>query len=270
LIRKWTRSCSVGGVSHGEFAFTLNLTDACTGWTEPRAGKNKAQKWTVQALNAIKEVLPFELLGVDSDNGSEFLNAHLVRYCAQRNITFTRSRPYRKNDNCFVEQKNDDIVRRYVGYQRYEGEEQVALLNAPYDRVRLFVNFFPPSAKLVKKTREGSKVKKLYDDPQTPCQRLLRSEHVPERAKCRLRQQFDSLNPAELQRSIRRLQRTSLGGRQGLGRGPASDASRSSALRAPWRSSRPWALALPAIFVARFAGGTGSEAGCHPCPWRWA
>jgi hypothetical protein len=195
-----------GGVSHGEFAFTLNLTDVCTGWTEPRAVKNKAQRWTVQALDEIKALLPFALLGIDSDNGSEFLNAHLVRYCSRWNIIFTRSRPYRKNDNCFVEQKNNDIVRRYVGYQRYEGEQQVALLNELYDKVRLFVNFFQPSAKLIKKTRQGSKVKKVYDEPQTPCQRLLCSPYLPETAKCWLREQFDSLNPAQLQRSIRKLQ----------------------------------------------------------------
>jgi len=195
-----------GGFNAGEFAFTLDLTDVWSGWTEPRAVKNKAQKWTVQALEAIRAQLPFALLGVDSDNGSEFLNAHLLRYCTERKITFTRSRPYRKNDNCFVEQKNNDVVRRYAGYKRYEGEQQVAQLNALYDRVRLFVNFFQPSAKLISKTREGSKVKKVYDEPQTPCQRLLRCEQVPEIAKCRLTEQFDSLNPAALQRSIRKLQ----------------------------------------------------------------
>jgi hypothetical protein len=195
-----------GGVSRGEFAFTLNLTDVCTGWTEPRAMKNKAQKWTVQALDEIKAVLPFELCGVHSDNGSEFLNAHLVRYCDRCNIVFTRSRPYRKNDNCFVEQKNNDVVRRYVGYQRYEGEQQVALLNELYGLVRLFVNYFQPSAKLIHKSREGSKVRKVYDEPQTPCARVLSSEHVPEAAKQRLRQEFESLNPAQLQREIRALQ----------------------------------------------------------------
>ena len=154
----------------------------------------------------LKQALPFALLGIDSDNGSEFLNAHLIRYCEQNHIEFTRSRPYRKNDNCFVEQKNNSIVRRYAGYARYDAEEQQRILNEIYENVRLFVNFFQPSLKLIGKSRRGSKVSKKYDYAQTPCQRLLDSKHIPEVSKSKLRDQFESMNPAELHRRIIRLQ----------------------------------------------------------------
>ena len=195
-----------GGSCRGEFCFTLNVTDVNSGWSEPWAIRNKAQKWTFGALMEVKQALPFDILGIDSDNGSEFLNAHLIRYCQQNHIEFTRSRPYRKNDNCFVEQKNNSIVRRYAGYARYDSEEQLHILNKIYQNVRVFVNFFQPSMKLIEKSRRGSKVSKKYDDALTPCQRLLASEHIPEVSKRKLRDQFESLNPAELHRRIRRLQ----------------------------------------------------------------
>ena len=103
-----------------DYAQTLDVTDVYTGWTETEAVKNKAQIWTFKALKGIRKRLPFKLLGIDSDNGSEFINAHLLRFCKQEKITFTRTRPYRKNDNCFVEQKNYLVVRKGVGYYRYE------------------------------------------------------------------------------------------------------------------------------------------------------
>lgn len=195
-----------GGVTSGDFAFTLNLTDVNTGWTEPRGILNKAQKWTVQAIDEVRTLLPFELLGIHSDSGSEFINAHLLRYCQKHHTEFTRSRPSRKNDNCFIEQKNDMVVRRYVGYMHYEGEQQVALLNELYDQLRLFVNFFQPSMKLIEKVRQGSKVTKRYDVPKTPYQRVLDSEHIHTFVKEKLRRQFEELNPAELHRRINALQ----------------------------------------------------------------
>ncbi len=195
-----------GGNARGEYAFTLDVTDVHTGWSEQRAIRNKAQKWTFRALMEIKQALPFELLGIDSDNGGEFINFHLIAYCEQNEIQFTRSRPYRKNDNCFVEQKNSSIVRRYAGYARYDSEEQLRILNEIYQNVRLFVNFFQPSMKLISKSRRGSKVKKKYDDAKTPYRRLLASEYTSELCKSRLCKQYDSLNPAELHRQIRRLQ----------------------------------------------------------------
>jgi len=195
-----------GGNTKDDHAFTLNLTDVDTGWTELAAIQNKAQVWTVEALDSIKKRLPFPLLGIDTDNGSEFLNAHLIRYTEKHGIQFTRSRPYRKNDSCFVEQKNNSVVRRYVGYLRYDSPPEIQLLNELYGWLRLYVNFFQPSAKLMSKTREGSKVKKLYDEPKSPYQRVLDSAHVSQECKQKLRDQFVTLNPAELHRKILRFQ----------------------------------------------------------------
>ena len=195
-----------GGTAHGEFIFTLNLTDVDTGWTEPRAVQNKAQRWTFEALMQVKQRLPFEILGIDSDNGSEFINHHLYDYCHEHHIEFTRSRPYRKNDNCFVEQKNNSVVRRYAGHLRYDTEEQLKLLNDIYDRVRLLVNFFHPSMKLISKTRNGARTSKRYDNPKTPHQRLLASEHISPKVKDVLTDRFNELNPAELQREMVDLQ----------------------------------------------------------------
>lgn len=195
-----------GGDASGDFAYTLDLTDVSTGWTELAAVKNRAQVWVFEALQELRQRLPFELLGLDSDNGGEFINHHLKRYCEQEEITFTRSRPYRKNDNCFVEQKNYSVVRRHVGYQRYDTEEEVELLNQLYGQLRLYVNFFMPSQKLVEKIRQGSRVKKRYDEARTPYRRVLDSEQVSESCKKKLRAQYQKLNPAELHRHILRLE----------------------------------------------------------------
>lgn len=195
-----------GGNPRGDFIQTLNVTDICTGWTEMQAVKNKAQIWVFEALKDIRKKLPFDLLGIDSDNGSEFINEHLVRFCHEERINFTRSRSYRKNDNCFIEQKNYTIVRRYVGYARYDTDLAQKLLNELYGYLRLYVNFFQPVMKLIQKTRIGSRVKKKYDKPQTPYQRVLESPFVPENKKEILRQQYAQLNPADLRRQIAKLQ----------------------------------------------------------------
>lgn len=195
-----------GGDAHGEFAYTLNLTDVCTGWAEMEAIRNRAQKWAFEAITTIEERLPFILLGLDSDNDSAFINAHLVKYCDERQITFTRSRPYRKNDNCFVEQKNYSVVRRAVGYLRYDTAEELESLNELYRYLRLYVNFFQPVMKLKEKTRIGSRVKKRYDTPKTPYQRVRESKHIDRATKKRLKRQYEKLNPAELKRTITKLQ----------------------------------------------------------------
>jgi hypothetical protein len=194
-----------GGNAKGDFCYTLNATDVATGWTDPRGIRNKAQVWTVDALDQIRKALPFPLLGIDSDNGSEFINAHLKRYCEKHRITFTRSRPYRKNDGCYVEQKNDIIVRRTAGYLRYDTEEQLAILNRMYDSLRLWANFFHPSVKLISKTRIGSKVKKAYDLPKTPYQRITESEHVSAAHKAQLSGKFKESDPIKLQRTVEKL-----------------------------------------------------------------
>lgn len=195
-----------GGNASGDFAFSLNMTDVATGWTEPVGLKNKAQKWTFEGILAVKGRIPMKLLGLDSDNGSEFINDHLYRYCQAERIVFTRSRPNRKNDNCYVEQKNYSVVRRYVGYYRYDTEEEVAALNALYGQVRLHINFFLPSMKLLEKTRVGSKIVKKYDRPKTPYQRLLESGILTEEARLNLEKEFQSLNPVSIQRKIVTLQ----------------------------------------------------------------
>jgi hypothetical protein len=170
------------------------------------SGKEQSQIWVFEALKDIRGKLPFDLLGIDSDNGGEFINDHLVRFCRDEKITFTRARSYRKNDNCFIEQKNYTIVRRYVGYARYDTEAAQALLNELYGYLRLYANFFQPVMKLIQKTRIGSRVRKKYDEPQTPYQRVLASLFVPENKKEILRQQYAQLNPADLRRQIAKLQ----------------------------------------------------------------
>jgi len=191
-----------GGSPYGEFCQTLDLTCVATGWTEPRALRNKAQRWVHEAIHEIAEELPFLLLGLDSDNGSEFINVQLFTYCTERGITFTRSRPYRKNDNCFVEQKNWPVVRQQVGYGRYDTPEELEALRELYRVLRLYVNFFQPQMKLVAKTRRGAKVTKRFDRARTPYQRVLDSSDVDEEAKDRLRATYLSLNPAQLKRDL--------------------------------------------------------------------
>jgi hypothetical protein len=195
-----------GGLSFGDFLQTLNVTDVYSGWCEMRAVRNKAQVWVFAAFKDIRARLPFKLLGIDSDNGSEFINDQLFRYCRDEQLTFTRSRPYRKNDNCFVEQKNYTAVRRYVGYQRLEGERHLATLNDLYHYLRLYVNYFQPVMHLTSKERLGSHVKKRYSPAETPYQRLLRSPHVSKKQKDNMRREYETLNPAELKRRIEALQ----------------------------------------------------------------
>lgn len=196
-----------GGVLRGDYCQTLDVTDVATGWTETRAVKNKAQVHVFAAVKHIREALPFPLRGIDSDNGSEFINHELKRYCEQKRITFTRSRAYRKNDGCFVEQKNWSVVRRNVGYARFDTPEELVVLNELYDTLRMHTNFFMPSAKLLSKTRDGARVTKRYDTPLTPYARVLASEHVTDAAKRRLKRQYSTLNPTALKRRITALQR---------------------------------------------------------------
>jgi hypothetical protein len=195
-----------GGAAIGDYCHTLTLTDVATGWTEVKAVKNKAQIYVFAALTQIRSDLPFPLLGIDSDNGSEFINIQLQRYCEHEQITFTRSRPYRKNDNCYVEQKNYSIVRRTVGYYRYDRPEQLALLTALYAILRLFANFFQPVMKLKDKTRLGSHVTRRYDTPLTPYRRLLAHPRLAQDVKETLARQYDTLNIVELKRALNHLQ----------------------------------------------------------------
>lgn len=186
----------------GEFLYTLTLTDIATQWTECLPLLNRSQLAVTEAIAASRKLLPFALLGIDSDNGSEFINQTLLRYCQEEKITFTRCRPYKKNDQCHVEQKNWSIVREHVGYDRLETENERCLLRTLYASLRLYINFFQPSMQLTDKQRVGAKVKKHYDKAQTPYQRLLKSGILTEEQEQQLKIQYESLNPVELWRQI--------------------------------------------------------------------
>ena len=194
-----------GGNLSGEFIYTLDVTDVATGWTETKAVKNKAQVWVFNALEKITDRLPFKVRGIDSDNGTEFINHHLLNYCKENEITFTRSRPYRENDNCFIEQKNWSVVRKTVGYRRYDTIEERNLLNQIYDKLRPYTNYFQPSMKLVGKKRNGAKVTKTYDKAMTPYRRLLYDGSISQSSKDRLEEEYLSINPAQLNREIESL-----------------------------------------------------------------
>ncbi|HPK87493.1 MAG TPA: transposase, partial [Atribacterota bacterium] len=195
-----------GGNSRGDFIQSLNFTDIATCWIEMIAVKNKAQRWVFAGIKEIKERLPFAILGFDSDNGSEFINHHLIRYCEEQHITFTRSRPYHKNDSCYIEQKNWSVIRRTVGYGRYDTDKELRLLNKLYGYLRLYVNFFQQVRKLVQKERIGSKIKKRYDVAKTPYRRVLASLYIPEEIKMKLERQYAMINPAQFKREITKIQ----------------------------------------------------------------
>jgi len=191
-----------GTSTAGHYLNTLNMVDVATGWTEPIGVWGKGQAAVVAALGRIRERLPFPLLGIDSDNGSEFLNDQLLRYCQAEKITFTRSRPYWKNDQAHVEQKHWSVVRKLIGYDRYESEEALAQLDQVYDLLRRWVNHWQPLLKLVGKERQGAKVVKHYDTAQTPYRRLLPAGLLSEEARTLLEKEHCSWGPASLRRQI--------------------------------------------------------------------
>ena len=195
-----------GGDPKGEFIQTLDVTDICTQWTETQAVLNKAQIWVLEALKEIRGRIPFEMMGIHSDGGSEFINKPTFEYCQQENLDFTHSRSHKKNDNCFVEQKNYSVVRKIVGYLRYEGEDELKVLNEIYKKLRLITNFFIPSMKLISKKRRGSKVIKIYDTPKTPYRRVLESDHISDEVKEKLKKQRSTLKPFQLRREMLFLQ----------------------------------------------------------------
>ena len=186
----------------GQFLCTLTCTDICTGWTDVTALPHRSQEAVSKAIHLMRQRLPFPLLGIDSDNGSEFINDLLYRYCLDEKVTFTRSRPYKKNDQAHVEQKNWSVVRHIVGYDRWETQQEFALLESIHDDLRLYINFFQPSFKLIAKERIGNRTIKRYDPAKTPYQRVLDRKDIPLEAKARLMNLYVQLNPAELRRRI--------------------------------------------------------------------
>lgn len=194
-----------GTSTAGMFVYTVNITDIATGWTEQRAVWGKGEQGVLAAIQSIEETLPFLIRGFDCDNGSEFLNWPLLKYFTHRHrpVQYTRSREYYKNDNAHIEGKNWTHVRQYLGYQRFEDKRMASLLNDLYTKQwRLLMNFFLPSVKLLSKERIGSKTIKKHDEPQTPVERLLASEHIPDEVKQRLRAQHQTLDPFRLQQQI--------------------------------------------------------------------
>jgi len=191
-----------GGNISGRYLHTLVLTDIATGWTECLAVLNKSSYDVITALKITQKILPFKLMGLDTDNGREFINYDLFDYCKAEKITFTRSRPYKKNDQAHVEEKNGSIVRRIVGYDRYESFESWRALTDLYSVLRLYTNFFQPSMKLISKKRDGSKVTKKYDVAKTPYQRLLNSDKISDKNKLKLKIKYEKLDPIKLLKRV--------------------------------------------------------------------
>jgi len=191
-----------GSSVEGIYLNTLTATDIATGWTECRALANKTQAAVSKAIEDLRQQLPFPLLGLDADNGSEFINDNLYRYCLSEEITFTRSRPYQKNDQAHVEQKNWSVVRHTVGYDRLETPAELDLLNSIYSDLRLYINFFQPVLKLVGKERIDGKTIRKYDRAKTPFRRVLNLEDLPLEVKAFLINQYMQLNPVTLRDSI--------------------------------------------------------------------
>jgi hypothetical protein len=192
-----------GDCATGEFAHTLNVVDIHTTWTESLAVLGKAQVRVQQGLEDIRHELPFELLGIDSDNGSEFINFHLVNYCKEARIQFTRGRPYKKDDNAHVEQKNWTHVRKLMGWVRYDTEAAVVTMNRLYrGDLRLLQNLFLPSVKLLRKERVGSRIRRRYDAAKTPLDRVLECKEVRPEVVARLKALRERIDPFGLSRSV--------------------------------------------------------------------
>jgi len=195
-----------GERAEGAYLNTLTLTDIATGWTECLALIRRSEADVSAAIHAVRQHLPFPLLGLDTDNGGEFINYDLLHYCEKEKITFTRSRAYRKNDQAHVEEKNGSVVRRLVGYDRYEGMDAWQALTALYGVLRLYVNFFQPSVKLLSKERKDGRTTKRYDKAQTPYQRVLSSTAVGDDTKIQLRAAYEKFDPVMILKELELLQ----------------------------------------------------------------
>jgi hypothetical protein len=191
-----------GDSNEGQYLNTLTVTDIATGWTECLLLRQRSQLAVTAAMDGLRARLPFPLLGIDSDNDSLFINGTLKRYCEANQVTFTRSRPWKKNDQAWVEQKNGAVVRATIGYRRYTSAEAALLLEAIQKDLHAYVNFFQPVQKLVEKRRDGAKIYKRYDVAQTPHQRTMASPAVSAICKMRLQRTYGQLNPAQLRRQI--------------------------------------------------------------------
>jgi hypothetical protein len=195
-----------GDVNRGSYVHSLVLTDIASGWTECAPLIVRESTLLVETLDRIRLGLPFALRALDVDNGGEFLNETMIQYCLRNGIELTRSRPYRKNDQAWIEQKNGSVVRKLLGYRRFEGIAAAQALARLYGASRLFVNFFQPSFKLAEKHRQGAQVTKRYHPPETPCARLLQAETLGEPIKRKLREVEIALDPLQLLEEVRAMQ----------------------------------------------------------------
>jgi len=192
-----------GSSKRGEYVNSLSTTDIASGWWEGEGVMGRGQYPTLEALKRIRERTPFKWLEIHPDNDSAFINAHLLRYCQKDGLRFSRSRPNKKNDNPYIEEKNYTHVKKFLGYLRYDTQEELEIINSLYgNELRLYKNFFQPVMKLKSKIRVGAKVKRKYDLPKTPYQRLMESDQIPKETKKELKATYLALNPAQLKRTI--------------------------------------------------------------------
>ena len=241
-----------GPVASGSFLQTLTLTCVATGWTECAPLLVREQVLLSRVLTELRGLMPFPLLGFDTDNDTVFMNETIRDYCRAEGIEFTRCRPYRKNDQAFVEQKNGAVVRRIVGYRRFEGLAAAAALGRLYASARLFVNLFQPSFKLAEKERDGARVRKRYHPPATPCDRLLADPRTSEAVRARLGALRAGLDPVRLLGEMRAAQAALVAIADREGAAPATIDSPSveaflAGLRTAWTGGevRPTARAKP-------------------------
>jgi len=231
---------SHGGTSmQGVFLWSLVATDVCSGWTEMVPLVAREQSLVVEGLGVLRRQFPVPIRGIDSDNDGAFINETLLAYCQEQKLEFTRSRAYQKNDQAWIEQKNGEVVRRFVGYERYTGLVAGQCLAKLYQALRLFVNYFQPSFKLKSKTREGAKVKKVYHKPATPCDRLLTHASISTAVKAALRAELPRLDPLDLLHRIREGQSALVALHSGdLGHGPERESLNEFLAKLPklWRS----------------------------------
>jgi len=192
-----------GGSAAGEFLNTLSTTDISSGWWEGSAVLSRSQEAVFNGLKQIKSQYPFSWKEIHSDNGTEFINWHLYRYSQKEDLDFSRSRSYRKNDNCLVEQKNSTHIKKFIGYLRYDSPRELGILNSLYhNEMRLYKNFFQPVIKLREKIRIKGKIHRQYEKAKTPYQYLMASTEISDQTKQELKDIYDNLNPAGLKRAI--------------------------------------------------------------------
>ena len=246
-----------GGVLSGSFIHSLVATDVCSGWIEALPLLAREQSLVVEGVDVIGQQLPVALRGIDSDNDSAFINESLLAYCRRQRVDFSRSRPYLKNDQAWIEQKNGAVIRRFVGYDRYSGTVAGQALAHLYSKVRLYVNYFQPSFKLLEKMRDGARVSKRYDKPATPCDRLLAHEAVTPEVKDTLRDLRVRLDPVELLHGIREAQAAL-----------ASLASADSSLGPQHDSLKEFLSRLPELWRLGEVRPTHAQRSMKPRHWR--